>query len=305
MASALLGNLGRALVSRGALGAAGVGVGLVALKGTVTVAHAHQEGGGAAEQEKVGLSPKEFRPFPLLHKEQITANTALYRFGLADQDTTLGLTVASLLMTKATVGEEAVVRPYTPTTSPSTKGYFDLIIKTYPTGKMGNHFSGLKVGDTVDMKGPFVKIDYKPNYKKKIGMIAGGTGITPMYQVLTEILANEADMTEVSLLYGNITEKDIILKGELDKLAASHSNFKLTYILDKPPAGWAGAAGYVTADLVTKHMPPPAADNLVLVCGPPPMMVAISGNKNPDKSQGDVTGILAGLGYDSSNVYKF
>jgi cytochrome-b5 reductase len=35
------------------------------------------------------------------------------------------------------------------------------------------------------------------------------------------------------------------------------------------------------------------------------MMMIISGDKAPDKSQGAVSGMLKGLGYDETNVYKF
>ncbi len=43
----------------------------------------------------------------------------------------------------------------------------------------------------------------------------------------------------------------------------------------------------------------------VQVCGPPPLMKAISGDKAEDKSQGPLTGILKDLGYTSEQVYKF
>jgi ferredoxin-NADP reductase len=48
---------------------------------------------------------------------------------------------------------------------------------------MSTHFHELKPGDTLDIKGPLKKLQIEPNMKKKIGMIAGGTGITPMLQV--------------------------------------------------------------------------------------------------------------------------
>jgi len=54
---------------------------------------------------------------------------------------------------------------------------------------------------------------------KAIGMIAGGTGITPMLQVLHEVLDNPADTTQVSLVFANVTEEDIMLRKELDGLA--------------------------------------------------------------------------------------
>jgi len=41
----------------------------------------------------------------------------------------------------------------------------------------------MKVGEALEMKGPFPKLPYKPNMRKNIAMIAGGTGITPMLQV--------------------------------------------------------------------------------------------------------------------------
>jgi hypothetical protein len=41
----------------------------------------------------------------------------------------------------------------------------------------------LQPGDTLAMKGPFPKYPYKPNMKTQIGMVAGGSGITPMLQV--------------------------------------------------------------------------------------------------------------------------
>jgi len=52
-------------------------------------------------------------------------------------------------------------------------------------------------------------------------------------------------------------------------------------------------------------MPPPTDENLVLVCGPPGFMAAVSGDKLPDKSQGPLSGALAELGYSAEGVFKF
>ncbi len=41
----------------------------------------------------------------------------------------------------------------------------------------------MQIGETLDVKGPIIKLAYKPNMKQSIGMVAGGTGITPMLQV--------------------------------------------------------------------------------------------------------------------------
>ena len=94
-----------------------------------------------------------------------------------------------------------VARPYTPCSRPDTKGVVDFVIKEYPApnGIMSRHLCSLKPGDVVKMKGPWKKLKYEAGMKKKIGMIAGGTGITPMLQIIQAILDNPADTTEVSL----------------------------------------------------------------------------------------------------------
>ena len=108
------------------------------------------------------------------------------------------------------------------------------------------------------------------------GMLAGGSGITPMYQVLNAILKNKSDTTCCSLVYGNVTADDILLKAELDALAAVHpQRFKVHYVLNSPPVGWAGSSGFITADIICAHTPAPSDDTLMLLCGPLPMCVAL------------------------------
>jgi cytochrome-b5 reductase len=164
----------------------------------------------------------------------------------------------------------------------------------------------MKVGDTLECKGPIMKLEYKPNMKASIGMVAGGTGITPMLQVIEEVLRNPEDKTTLSLVFGNVTQEDILLKSRIDALAAKHpKQFKVLYLLDKPPANWKGGSGYVTAAMLKETMPTPNEKHLVLVCGPPGMMEAVSGGKAKDFTQGELKGVLRQLGYNASEVFKF
>lgn len=54
----------------------------------------------------------------------------------------------------------------------------------------------------------------------------------------------------------------------------------------KTSPAFVGSEGYITDEVLKAHAPPPSDDSMILVCGPPPMMKAISGEKNEDKSQG-------------------
>jgi cytochrome-b5 reductase len=87
-------------------------------------------------------------------------------------------------------------------------------------------------------------------------MIAGGTGITPMLQIIRAALKNPLDRTKLSLIYANVNPDDILLKNELEELAAAHSNrFKVFYVLNNPLAGWTGGVGFVSKDQIEQHMP--------------------------------------------------
>eukprot|EP01101_Sappina_pedata_P012297 TRINITY_DN8420_c0_g1_i1.p1 TRINITY_DN8420_c0_g1~~TRINITY_DN8420_c0_g1_i1.p1 ORF type:complete len:310 (+),score=130.47 TRINITY_DN8420_c0_g1_i1:55-930(+) len=257
---------------------------------------------------EVALDPKNFKSFVLSEKQKVTSNTNLYRFSLDNKNQELGLPTASCLIVQAPVGPDNknVSRPYTPISDAHAKGHFDLIVKTYPGGVMSQHLDSLKVGDSLEAKGPFPKVKYTANEKSNIGMVAGGTGITPMYQVIKEALRNPKDTTKFSLLYANVSENDIILRNELDQLAAKHpERFQVHYIIDKSSRGWKYDTGYINTSHLTKYLPPPSPVNMIYVCGPPGLMNLISGDKAKDFSQGPLTGLLKQLSYSENQVYKF
>jgi len=98
---------------------------------------------------------------------------------------------------------------------------------------MGQHVDSLAIGDYIAVRGPKGLFKYKPNIKKAIGMIAGGSGITPMVQVSRAVLADENDRTSLSLIFANVADRDILMKDELDDMAAKHDAFKVYYVLQE------------------------------------------------------------------------
>ncbi|OXV09611.1 hypothetical protein Egran_02618 [Elaphomyces granulatus] len=241
--------------------------------------------------------------------EDLSSNTKRFRFEFPDEDMISGLNVASALLTKfkPSTSDKPVVRPYTPVSDEDQPGYLDLVVKRYPNGPMSEHLHSMNVGQRLDFKGPLPKYPWEPNKHKHITLIAGGTGITPMYQLLRSIFKNPEDKTKVTLVFGNVTENDILLKKELQELENTYpQRFKAFYVLDKPPKEWTGGSGYITKELLKIVLPEPKEDNIkIFVCGPPGMYKAISGTKVSPKDQGELNGILKELGYDKDQVYKF
>ena len=231
---------------------------------------------------------------------------------------------------------ECVLR-YTPTSLNSTKGHFDLVVKAYPPGNgdgVSSYIHSLKPGDNIEVKGCYTKKKIEANQYKEIGLIAGGSGLTPMLQVAQELLNTIEDETKLSLLFANVGPEDVYVKSELDELASLFpERFSVTYAhalgacsgspvdrliarcccdlgpirycVDKTGGlSWAGPVGYVSAEHIEKYMPAPREGTLVMICGPGPMVSAIAGAKTPDYKQGPVGGLLADRGFTSEMVFK-
>jgi NAD(P)H-flavin reductase len=99
-------------------------------------------------------------------------------------------------------------------------------------------------------------------------MIAGGTGITPMLQIIRAALKNTQDTTKLSLIYANVNYEDILLKEELDDLAYKYAwRFKLYYVLNNPPTGWTGGVGFVSKEQIAKYLPASHDNIKILLCG--------------------------------------
>lgn len=262
------------------------------------------------------LSPAEWRSFKVTKVEQLTktANpTVFVRLAFDDPKAKAGYHVASCLMVRAPITKEDgtpgfAMRPYTPISLPSAEGHLDLAVKVYKTtpkpGVLGSYFEGLKVGDSVDVKGPFAKIPLeKVAALDKAGFVAGGSGITPVLQVL-EALTEVGASTKATLLFANTSEDEILLRDRIDALVKANPNLSVHYLIDKPAEGWTGGVGYVTSELIAEKLPGPKENAMIFVCGPPPMMNAISGNK-AGKEQGELDGYLKELGWTKDQVFKF
>jgi cytochrome-b5 reductase len=149
---------------------------------------------------------------------------------------------------------------------------------------MSQHLNNLKLGDKMMMKGPKGHLEYlgggsftitkksqKSHYqKKKLGLVCGGTGITPMLQIIRAILKDPNDKTELWLLFANQAEEDILLRKELESIPKER--FHLWYTLDRPGESWKFSSGFINKDMCQSHLPPPSYDSMIFCCGPPPMI---------------------------------
>eukprot|EP00658_Telonema_sp_P-2_P025021 TRINITY_DN20073_c0_g1_i1.p3 TRINITY_DN20073_c0_g1~~TRINITY_DN20073_c0_g1_i1.p3 ORF type:complete len:257 (-),score=69.94 TRINITY_DN20073_c0_g1_i1:23-793(-) len=217
----------------------------------------------------VALQKDKAVTLTLTARTQLTPNVFKFRFALPSARHVLGLPVGQHMTLSATTvtNGKSVSRSYTPVTGNDDVGFVEFVIKVYfknehpkfpAGGAMSQHLHSMKVGETIRAFGPKGALRYHglgrfhvrhPRSGKferseetknvsRVGMIAGGTGLTPMLQMVTEALKDKTDPTEWSLLFANQTPDDIMLREELDAVAASDKRFSVWYTVDTATEGW-------------------------------------------------------------------
>lgn len=263
----------------------------------------------------VFLQAKSWSKAILESKTVISPDTKIFRFKLNHPNQKIGLPTGQHLMLRLRdpVTREAIIRAYTPYSDGSECGRLDILIKIYRDtperkgGLMTTSLDALPLGHFVEFKGPVGKFEYLGRGLCSIGgrerrvrrfiMVCGGSGITPIRQVLRSVLADASDMTPCLVLDGNRTEEDILCKAELDELArANQDRCRVVHALTKPSTSWTGVTGRLCQALYEKEIGKPIAseegEDLVLVCGPEPM----------EKSARE---IFLGMGKDEDSLVFF
>lgn len=247
----------------------------------------------SSSKKKAGqkIQKNVFQPYKLIKKENLTHDVRRFTFELND---TLGLPIGGHITLRVPgVSDEngdVLERPYTPTTSEDDVGFFQCVIKIYDDGRFTPHLDKVKIGEYVEVRGPIGRIRYTDpcTFFKKIGkkqqtitgkqlnMICGGTGITPMLQLVNQIMKDNDDHTKMAMIFGNKTEDDMLCFNYIEKVKeeakAKGKEFSCWYTLDNPPQGWSQGAGFVTADMIREQCFPASEDTVTVLCGPPGMV---------------------------------
>ena len=246
-----------------------------------------------AEPEGTFLNPRAWKKASLYSKTSVSWDTRVFTFKLETEQQTLGLPVGQHLMIrlKDPATRETIIRSYTPISDITKEGYMDVLVKVYfdskerQGGKMSQALDSIPVGHSADFKGPIGKFEYHgkgictvngvSRNIKGFYMICGGSGITPIYQVLRAIMLDPEDPTKCVVLNGNRLLEDILCKEDLDGYASANSHkCKLLYTLTQAPDGWEGLEGRIAAPLLKEHVDLHAYDHgetMVLICGPKPL----------------------------------
>jgi nitrate reductase (NAD(P)H) len=265
-----------------------------------------------AKGNKMALNPRMKRPFRLQNKIVLSKDSFMLDFALPTPQHVLGLPTGKHMFMSAIIHGETVLRRYTPISSNYDVGCVKFVIKAYRPcerfpdgGKMSQYVDSLKIGDSMDFRGPVGEFEYladgnflldgEENHGTKFNMVAGGTGITPCMQIASEVLRHPDDPTQISLIFAARELGDLLMKSTLDEWAANFpEKFKVHYILsDNWPSDWKFSTGFVDKQLFADQHHSAGDGVYTLMCGPP---IMVERGCMPN---------LSALGHKKSSMFAF
>ncbi|MFI5071477.1 MAG: ferredoxin--NADP reductase [Terriglobales bacterium] len=184
-------------------------------------------------------------------------------------------------------GEE-ITRAYSIASPPGEDNRFALCLNRVQDGFMSNFLCDMKEGDELNCQGPFGDFILRPPMRNTM-FIATGTGIAPFRSMLHWLLADGSrhQSKQISLIFGNRTEKDIYYHDEFLRLAQDHENFHYLPTLSRGAPEWQGLRGYVQDHVAS--IAKGRSDMHAYICGLDKMVKA-----NRD--------LLKGLGWDRKSI---
>jgi ring-1,2-phenylacetyl-CoA epoxidase subunit PaaE len=127
---------------------------------------------------------------------------------------------------KIKVGSKTHTRCFSLSSSPNLDDFLRITVKL--KGEVSHYFyNTAKVGDQVESLLPVGDFTFVPseNAANHYVLVAGGSGITPLFSMLLQMLHFEPK-SKVTLLYANRKEENIVFKKELDQLAQHYPQFQ-------------------------------------------------------------------------------
>lgn len=184
--------------------------------------------------------------------------------------------------------DKPLVRCYSLSDSPFERNHYRVTIKRLPpprgrvdvpAGQSSGYFHGhVHEGDILDVKAPAGGFFLDLIQPRPVVLIAGGIGVTPMLSMF-KALCQSAQRREAWLFYGLRHSGEHAFRADLERLVAQHDNARVRICYDDPrPDDRIGVTHHeqarVSVDLLKRTLP--SNNYLFHICGPPPMMGALT-----------------------------
>ncbi|KAB7627386.1 NADH:ubiquinone reductase (Na(+)-transporting) subunit F [Alkalilimnicola sp. S0819] len=171
--------------------------------------------------------------------------------------------------------EVAQARAFSLSNPPSGKKLIELNIRKVPGGEATTYIhEKLKVGDKLELSGPYGRFFVRRSAPENLLFLAGGTGLSSPRCMIKDLL-ERGETRPITLVYGARNRGELYYHEEFVALAEQHENFTYVPALSEPEGSdaWEGATGFVH-DVAKQHFNGDFQGWKAYLCGPPPMIDA-------------------------------
>jgi len=167
--------------------------------------------------------------------------------------------------------DREIQRHLTISNSPTEIGYLEFT-KKLTNSDFSKILETIKPEDWIKIKYPYGKFTFEGEYKK-ITFLSGGIGITPARSISKYIIDKKIN-TDMILIYGNRTEKDIAFKEDFDEMQQQYAKLKVVHILSEQKENWDGRKGFINSQVIKEEIPD-YNERKFYISGPPAMVEAM------------------------------
>ena len=139
-------------------------------------------------------------------------------------------------------------------------------------GDFSKEFVDTAVGTTAFLEGPYGNFCLEDSPPGAV-FIMGGIGVTPAISILRS-LRDRDDQRPIYLFYGNTDWNEVAFRSELIKLEQA-LNLQVIHVINEPEDDWSGETGYITQEILERHLGERERAFPFFVCGPVPMMDSV------------------------------
>jgi predicted ferric reductase len=161
--------------------------------------------------------------------------------------------------------------PYSLSAAP-TRDHLRITAKDLGDGS--RRLGRLKHGTRVLIEGPYGRMHAGVRTRRKVTLLAGGIGVTPLRALLEELEQGPGDVT---LVYRARTPDELVLRREIDTIAAG-TGARVYYAVGprvRTRRSWLPeSAAHLDDATALQHLVPDVADHDVFICGAPDWMDA-------------------------------
>jgi phenol hydroxylase P5 protein len=158
---------------------------------------------------------------------------------------------------------------------PSSAREIELNVRIVPGGKGTTYLhERLRVGDRVELTGPFGGFFVRVSDPRPLIFMAGGSGLSSPKSMILDLI-EQGDQRPITLIYGARNRTELYYDDLFQSLAEQHPQFRYVPALSEPTPScdWHGFKGFVH-EAATSLYGQDFRGSRAYLCGPPPMIEA-------------------------------